>query len=379
MRVLHVTNYVSPHQLPLARQLAARLGEGNFRLAATQPMDRELAIRGWKNNEPEPWILRPGEAPSHRPDYESWWDSADVVVCGERELTRMESRSMQGKLTFYMSERWWKPPLGILRLLHPRFARMAYRFHRLASSEHVHYLAMGGYAGSDMRRIASFHGRAWTWGYFTSLPEPLPACPPRSGPLQILWAGRMLDWKRVEDLVLAFALLAREAPDAQLTLIGHGPTRNGLERLAQQLGVGNRVKFHPSMEATEIRTRMREAHVYVLPSNAHEGWGAVLNEAMSEGAAVVASRGAGAALSLLRHGENGMLFNPGDYRCLGQELLQLHADDSLRLKLAKAGQRTLERDWSPQVGAERFLLVAEAFLDHRAPLVLEEGPMAPLR
>jgi len=376
VRFLQVTNIVGHHQLPLARSWAARLGADNFRYAATQPSMTDRVKMGWDAHEAAPWILRVGENETDRVQFDHWWEIADVVICGGRFLQRMKARLDRNKLTFYMSERWWKPPIGIARLLHPRFALMALRFARLAKSPNFHYLPMGNYAANDMRRIASFQGRIWDWGYFTAVPNPLPKCLECDGALRILWAGRMLAWKRVDTLVRAFALLVHQRPKARLTLIGDGPCRGELEHLTRKLEIAGNVAFYASIPAVQVREQMRQAHVYVLPSNAYEGWGAVLNEAMSEGCAVVASEAAGAARTMVRHGENGFMFRPGNFRQLADLLALLSFDEPLRLRLAKSGQETVRQCWSPEVAAERFLAVSDALLSKRAVPGYASGPMA---
>jgi hypothetical protein len=378
MRLLHVTNLVCHLQLPLARCLASELGEGNFRFAATEPPMAERVKLGWDADESEQWLLRAGENEAHRAEFEQWWDEADVVIAGYRNVVRLADRVRRGKLTFYMSERWWKPPIGMARLLHPRFAWMTYRFCRLAQSPYFHFLPMGGYATTDMRRLTSFHGRTWDWGYFMALPDPLPPCCERDGRFRILWAGRMLAWKRVDTLIRAFALLLRQSPKALLTLIGIGPCREKLGQLAGKLGISGNVDFYPSMPVSQVRQQMRDAHVYVLPSNGYEGWGAVLNEAMSEGCAIVASEAAGGAKTMLRHGKNGLLFTSGDYRQLGDLLAQLSANEPLRRRLAEAGQRTIVESWSPEVAAERFLAVSDSMLTKKPLPVYTTGPMMPM-
>ena len=375
MRLLQVSNIVSHHQLPLARCLAARLGESNFRFAATEVTTTERVNLGWNAEESEPWILRAGENEADLAQFHEWWSQADVVIAGCRTIPQIADRVRSGKLTFYMSERWWKPLLGIARLLHPRFMWMAYQFCQLARSSNFHYLPIGGYAASDIRRIASFQGRVWDWGYFTTVPDPIPPCLACDSEFRVLWAGRMLSCKRVDTLVRAFALLLQKAPNSHLTLLGDGPCRESLNLLVKKLGLGNNVNFHHSVPASQIRQWMRNTHVYVLSSNGYEGWGAVLNEAMSEGCAMVASEAAGSAKTILRHGENGLLFVPGDYRRLGDLLIQLSADEPLRRRLAEAGQRTMMEEWSPRVAADRFLAVSEAWLSDRPVPFYPRGPM----
>ncbi len=382
MRVLHVTNIISHHQLPLARQLAATVGGSSFRFAAVSTPNREiLRRRGWNIEETEnlePWILLADEKDADRLEYDKWWDDADVVIAGYRGVPRLADRVRRGKLTFYMSERWWKPPIGMARLLHPRFAWMAYRFFQLSRSPSFHFLPMGGYATSDIRRIAAFPRRTWNWGYVTDVPDPLPTCRERGDAFHILWAGRMLAWKRVDTLVRAFALLLRQNPNSRLTLIGDGCRCESLKQLVKKLGVGGNVDFHSSVPFAQVRQWMRNAHVYVLPSNSYEGWGAVLNEAMSECCCVVASQAGGAAKTMIRHGENGLLFQCGNHGQLSNLLIQLSSDEPLRRKLAEAGQRTVAEEWSPKTAAERFLAVSQSLLAGQQPPTYDAGPMAPV-
>jgi glycosyltransferase involved in cell wall biosynthesis len=377
MKLMLTTSIVSPHLLPMADCLAEGLGRGNFCYVATQPPLAWRQSMGWDSGENPPYVLRAGEREEDRRECERLWAEADVVVCCERELGRIESRLKLGKLTFFMSERWWKPPLGMARLVHPRFARMALHFRRLAESNQFHHLPIGAVAAADMKRWAPFRDRSWLWGYFVALPSTLPQVARRDAGLEVLYAGRMLGWKRVGSLIRAFGVLLRQDKTARLTLIGDGPKRPTWEKLARRLGLAGRVNFQSSRPMPQVWARMRSAHIFVLPSNAYEGWGAVVNEAMIQGCAVVVSEAAGSARTMLRHGKNGFLFPPGDWRQLGDLLTRLSADESLRLRLAQAGQRTITECWSPQVGAKRFVLACEALLSKQSLPTYQDGPMAP--
>jgi glycosyltransferase involved in cell wall biosynthesis len=379
MRVLQVTNIVSHHQLPLARQLAMIVGGENFRFVATKALDSKRQKMGWNTHEQEPWVLRAGEHEGDRKECEYWWDKADVVICGERRFKRMQDRMNNGKLTFYMSERWWKPPIGIARLLHPSFSLMTCRFLKLAASPFFHYLPMGYFAAVDMRKIAPFTGRMWQWGYFTELPSPLPSWARDSTNLRVLWAGRsMRRWKRVDTLIRAFKSLQQEHRDATLTLVGDGPERKRLEQLAKKLLAEKSYQFLSPIPASEVLALMQQHHIYVLPSNGYEGWGAVVNEAMSAGCAVVASAAAGSAKTLIEHGTNGLLFTPGDWQTLAEHLIFLGRNEAKRLQLAQAGQRTITELWSPALGAGRFVKACEALLSYRPVPEFKSGPMAPM-
>jgi hypothetical protein len=377
VKVLQVTSIVSPHQIPLARQIAETVGVDNFRFVATEPQTVERTILGWNADETESWILRAGEHDFHRSQFEQWWDEADVVICGDRRFSRMQDRLDNKKLTFYMSERWWKPPIGMMRQLHPRFALMMARFMKIAKSPHFHYLPISLYAAADMKQIATFHGRMWQWGYFTELPNLLPSIDRQDNRLRVLWAGRMLPWKRVDTLIRAFSQLQQEERLATLTLVGVGPERIKLEQLAKKcLAIGS-YRFLPQVPVQQVVELMNQHHIYVLPSNGFEGWGAVINEAMLAGCAVIASKEGGAAKSIIEHGKNGLLFKAGDWRSLAAGLVLLSRNETMRGQLAEEGQRTITECCSPAIVAERFLGVSASLLAGRPVPTFVKGPMAP--
>lgn len=373
MRVLQVSNLVSHHQLPLAREIVRTVGEANFRFVATATPDAERARLGWSDQVGEAWILRAGEDLKDRQSFEQWWDVADVIICGERRFDRMQDRAARGQYNFYASERWWKPPTGMFRMLSPGFLRMARKFCEVAANPCFHYLAIGPYAASDISRIADFTGRTWQWGYFTEVPFVTPDVAARDGALKILWVGRMLGWKRVDTLIRALTILLSRGLDFELTLIGDGPERKELEALSARC-IPGRCVFLDFVPAPEVPEVMNAHHVYVLPSSAYEGWGAVANEAMAYGCALVASRATGAAAAMIEDKVNGLLFDPDDWRGLGERLSELANNEVFRLKMARHAQGTM-RIWSPKEAAHRFLSVSEALLSKNAVPEYAFGPM----
>jgi glycosyltransferase involved in cell wall biosynthesis len=254
---------------------------------------------------------------------------------------------------------------------------MTLGFLRLAASPQFHFLSTGGYASSDIKRIARFHGRIWDWGYFTEVPDPLPPTTRTSEEFRILWAGRMIGWKRVETLLVAFAMVREKHRRTTLTIVGQGPREKQLRTFAERHLEPGSYEFLPAMPPASILELMKVHHAYVLPSAGTEGWGAVVNEAMIHGCAIVASRAAGSAKSMIRDRKNGLLFSPGDSDHLSRLLSELIDDASFRTQLADDAQRSIVRSWSPAVASERFLAVCTALLANRAVPSCSEGPMTP--
>jgi glycosyltransferase involved in cell wall biosynthesis len=362
--------------MPLARRLAHLVGENNFKFCATQAPDIERTRMGWSNDNFEPWILRAGESEADRLTFEEWWDEADIVICGERRFSRISDRLARGKICFYMSERWWKPPVGVARLLSPSFACLVREFNRLTKNPAFHYLPIGPFAATDIKLVARFEGRTWNWGYFTETSTSELEKSLDDTSLKILWAGRMLPWKRVDTLIKALAELKKHHQAFKLTLIGDGPERLKLEKLAREHLNSAQFSFHPPLPAKKIPEVMAKNNIYVLPSSAYEGWGAVVNEAMEVGCAVVASSTAGAAAAIIKDGENGFLFKPGDWQGLSKILLKLAKNNEITKNISHSGQKTITELWSPNTAAERFLAVSNALISSSTLPIYSKGPMS---
>lgn len=377
MRVLQVSNIVSHHQLPIARHLHSKLGTENFRFAALNLPDAERLKLGWNGDHSDSWILRPGESESDRYSFEDWWNISDIVLCGERLISKMSDRLANGKICMYMSERWWKPPIGRGRLLHINFLRTALGLRRIALDERFHYLAIGPFAAKDLYPLIKSKNQMWQWGYFTELPEFFDNIPRKTKPLRILWAGRLLKWKRVDTLIKAVSAIQAAGVASSLTIIGDGPHQNKLEETAKSLLQHGSYSFRGAVLAEQVSRFMQEHQVYVLPSSSYEGWGAVVNEAMSCGVAVVASSQSGAASALIHHGTNGLLFDSGNWRELANHLSSLAENDCFRKAIGESGRRTIESLWSPAVASKRLLEFSDSLLSRRELPKYEEGPLSP--
>lgn len=117
--------------------------------------------------------------------------------------------------------------------------------------------------------------------------------------------------KRTSDLIRAVAVLPE---DWSLDIVGTGPDRDMLERLAAELGVTSRVRFHGFVSRKDVRGFLHRCGVYSMPSD-NEGLAVAALEAMACGAAVVFTRIRGFE-PLVTDGVNGRLVPVGDVPAL---------------------------------------------------------------
>jgi glycosyltransferase involved in cell wall biosynthesis len=171
-----------------------------------------------------------------------------------------------------------------------------------------------------------------------------PAAPP-SDVLRVLFVGNLLYWKGVH---LAIAAIARCTRSVSFTIVpGETNERVRLDRLVQQLGIGDRVRFVDALTHPEALAQYDEHDVFLFPSLQDSGGGAVL-EAMAAGLPVVCLDLGGPAVSVTP--ETGIRVparNPAQaVRALAAGLDTLAADPALRRRMGDAGRRRVAEDYS---------------------------------
>ncbi len=155
----------------------------------------------------------------------------------------------------------------------------------------------------------------------------------------VLFAGRLLPRKRVDDLITAFTRLRATFPDWTLEIRGI-PTSATYQQQLVQLGqpLGKQVAFQPPLGGAALYRRYRETAVFALPSEG-EGMPTTILEAMYFGGAIVAGI-SGAVAYQLGNGRAGLLHQPGDLDTLTSHLHTLMASAETReAYMAQARQR----------------------------------------
>ena len=150
----------------------------------------------------------------------------------------------------------------------------------------------------------------------------------------ILYVGRIDKDKSLEVLVRAIPLVTGSA-DAHFVLVGDGDELPRLKALAGNLGVSEAVSFlgWVNHESPDLPQLYQVASVFAIPS-AVETQSIVTLEALAAGLPIVAADG-GALPELVKHGDNGFLFPPGDPKVLGNTILRLLSDDQLRERMRR--------------------------------------------
>jgi glycosyltransferase involved in cell wall biosynthesis len=148
-----------------------------------------------------------------------------------------------------------------------------------------------------------------------------------------LFVGRLDEEKRLDDLVRALPYVLNDT-DAQIALVGQGNQRPELERLAERIGVRERVFFLGYVPDENMPQAFAAADLFAMPSVAELQSIATL-EAMASGLPVVAAN----AMALPHLvADNGYLFEPRDVMSLARHMTTILTDEDLRARLGKASR-----------------------------------------
>ncbi len=154
--------------------------------------------------------------------------------------------------------------------------------------------------------------------------------------------------KRVGDVVRVYAEVKKRLPDATLTLIGDGPARPDVERLAAEL----RVPVTFTGEQLDIVPLLQACDVFLFPSET-ESFGLAALEALACGLPVVASR-TGGLPELIDDGVTGALLPVGDVGGMAARTLALLEDAALLARQSTAARSAAEARWRPEPQVDRY-------------------------
>lgn len=372
MIVVFISNAMTPHQKPLCDALLKE-DSIEFFFIELKEVNRESLPIGWRSNLLPNYVITYSAFNQKIDIYEQLIYNADVVIFGGiKYIPFLFRRLRAGKLTFIYSERIYKSIRNILR-----FPYHYVRYRRLLNYPNLYLLCASAYSKGDYGKLGCFNGRAFKWGYFTNVPNIDITENNRwyrnFHRMRILWVGRFIDWKHPEVPVMIASMLKKRGYDIEINMFGIGPELDKTKELATELGVDDVVKFHGSVDNEEIHRQMRQHHMFLFTSDRNEGWGAVANEAMSNGCALIGSDAIGSIPYLVKDGWNGLIYRDGDINDLYSKVKQVIDEPALRETLAKNAYETMRDIWSPRNAAENLIKLIKNLQEGKDTSILE-GP-----
>ncbi len=376
MTVTFVSNYINHHQIPFSNACYKELGEG-YHFIQTEPMETERVAMGWSvelHKLPYVRCLYEQEEECLRLIMES-----DIVIFGwtGREDI-VEERLRGGKPAIRVSERLYRE--GQWKAVSPRGLVQKYKEHTKYRKAPVFLLCAGAYVASDFHIVRAYPDKMFRFGYFPETVRyaegELESLKGSTGRIDMVWAGRFIPLKHPEFVVKLAKQLREEKSDFHIHMVGSGELEEELKWSVRAEGLDECFTFYGYTEPKAVRKVMEKCRIHLFTSNYLEGWGAVVNEAMNSGCAVVANVEAGAVPFLIKHGENGLVYKNGSYEDFSMQVRKLVKEPELVKRLGKEAYRTIIGKWNAEYAAKELLRFCGDLKDGKV-IPAKEGPLSP--
>ena len=313
------SNFFNHHQLPLSLEFYNNK-DIKYYFVATEPIPEDRIKLGYEDmNSKYSFIIKSYESDEMYHKALDLANNSDVVIMGDAPEEFIQNRINSNKLTFRYSERIYKK--GRIRLLDPRIINSVYKKHTKYRKKNVYMLCAGAYTAKDYALNNAYIHKTYKWGYFPetkqyNIKELLSQkksnannnqesnSTQKKSNAKILWVGRFLDWKHPEKMISLGKRLRKHNIPYEIIMIGCGEEEKKIKSKIEKYGLTNEIKLLGSLPYQKVREKMEQSNIFIITSDQGEGWGAVLNEAMNSGCAVIANDEIGSAPFLINHRKN---------------------------------------------------------------------------
>lgn len=377
MTITIFTDYVNHHQIPFADELYKRLGDDYKYVEICDTHELVKSMSGYSVIE-RPYILK---AYTSHQDYDyaiNLAKNSDIAIFATEFSTPFSiSRFMNcpQKISFELSERWLKR--GLINLLSPRLIKNKLIYYFCAPKDKTYLLCNGAYVPNDEYLMQSYINKCLAWAYFTVVNEfnaSEAIVRKRSKQIRILWIARYLDWKHPEKIITLAKKLKQDKRDFVIDMIGSGPMYNEIAKLIESNHLNGYVNQIGTMQNAKVLDIMKTYHIHCFTSDRNEGWGAVLNETMSNACCPVACKLIGSAPTLIRHGYNGLMFDDKVKDDLYNQVSALMDNPSLIEEMSLNAYETMKNVWNAKNAADRFVSFCDSLLSG-SEIQFSDGPL----
>jgi len=369
-----VSNYMNHHQLPMSENLYEILGD-RYRFIQTEPMEEERIAMGWGGE----YEILPFMCYYERQREECMQlirDSDLVIFGGVDDESFIQERLQSGKPILRYSERLYKE--GQWKAISPKGLIKKYKDHIKYRKNPVYLLCSGAYVASDFHLIHAYPGKMFSWGYFPkmkqySLEEMFSK--KQHHVIELLWAGRFIDWKHPESPVAVAEYLRNKNVNFHMTMVGAGDMWEMIKNQITTKGLEDYITLTGFTTPPQVREYMEKSNIFLFTSDFKEGWGAVLNEAMNSGCACVAGSGIGAVPFLIENGKNGFVYQNGNLKELYSLTLDLVENRALQYEVGVQAYETITSLWNEEYVAKKLVETCEELLQGKV-VFQPNGPLS---
>lgn len=304
-KIVFLSNYFNHHQKYLSDALF-KLTNGNYCFIETMPFPEKRLKLGWGIDEKPGYVKQSYTSQETALECQHLIDRADIVITGSAPEQLLRNRKKQRKLIFRYSERPLKKGIEIIK-----YPYRWLKWHKnIPPRSKMYMLCASAYTSADYSKFGLYKKRSYRWGYFPEVKryDSIEKVIELKQSNSILWVARLIKLKHPEALIEVAKRLKADGYNFDMKLIGNGELEEQIKNCIVEDGLEGQVHMLGAMNPEQVREHMEQSEIFMFTSDKNEGWGAVLNEAMNSGCAVVASHAIGSVPFLIKNGENGFIY-----------------------------------------------------------------------
>ena len=375
MEITFLTNAITPHQISIYNVFSS-YENIKFYFIECVKIDKSTLPIGWQSQDNSlDNLITYEQFQNNYKKYCDLIDSSNVVIIGSAPDLLIENRLKQNKLTFKYAERFYKTGLNFKNYFRNMLA--AWLHHGRFQKYPLYMLCASAYTAADCAKFGNYKDRCYKWGYFPELKkyDDINDLVKIKKENSLLWAGRLIDFKHPEFALSIAKRLKWEGYSFRLNIIGTGELEEKLKVQIKEENLEDCVRLLGQMRPEKVREYMEQSEIFLFTSDRQEGWGAVLNEAMNSGCAVVASHEIGSVPFLIKDGENGFAYRDGEINDLYNKVKYLLDNPKIKTEIGINAYETINNEWNANVAADRFVkLVQTIESGSKRTNIFESGP-----
>ena len=377
MKVTFYSNFLTHHQVPFCLEMQKRLGN-DFKFVSTVKIFQWRLDLGFKDLDKEyDFVIRAYENEDMRKEALKLALESDVVIIGSTVDDLIEERLKQDKLTFRYRSRIFYFPDGFRKsALNKEKINLFYERHlKYRKNKNLYLLVANGYGANDFNSLGLYKNKIYKWGYFLETNkydiDKLIDEKEKNEKIEIIWVARFIKWKHPENVLKLAKDLKKDGYNFNIKMLGTGVLEDKIKNNIKKYNLEDSVEVIGQIPSDQVKFYMEKANIFIGTSDKNEGWGAVINESMNAGCAIVANRKMGSVPFLIKNGVNGITFNT--YQEFVKNVELLIKDKSLRRKLGKNAYETISKDWTAEVATNNLLELFESITEGKE-YKIKDGP-----
>lgn len=377
MKVTFYSNFLTHHQVPFCLEMQKLLGD-DFKFVSTIKIFQWRLDLGFKDLDKEyDFVVRAYENDDEYAKAKKLADESDIVIIGSTTDDLIEDRLKTDKITFRYRSRillftdgFWKT------IFNKEKWHMLYQRHlKYKKNKNLYMLCANAYGANDFGALGLYKNKMYKWGYFLETDyydiDKLIKDKEKNKKIEIVWVARFINWKHPEIAILLAKKLKEQGYNFKLKMLGTGNLDEEMKRRIKRLKLEYVVEIVGQVASDKVKDYYKKANIFIGTSDSNEGWGAVVNEAMNAGCAVIANKKMGSVPFLINNKENGIIY--GKYKELEDAVKLVIEDKELRQKLSKNAYEFITEKWTAKIATENLVELFKSIIDGKE-VKIKDGP-----